>query len=101
MTNMSLQATFFSLHFVFMSQIRNEKLIKAIALVFKRVRDGLEISQDQVMNDLKIDKELSIHLGRIETAKSNPTISTIEALCSYYKISLSNFFKMVEKELLN
>ena len=82
-----------------MTQIRNEQLIHAIALVFKQLREGSGVSQEKVMDDLKIDKELSIHLGRIETAKTNPRISTIDALCNYYGISLSEFFILVENAI--
>ncbi|MDA3613605.1 helix-turn-helix domain-containing protein [Polluticaenibacter yanchengensis] len=82
-----------------MKQIKNDVLVRAIAIVFKRLREKTGLSQEKVMDDLKIDKGLSLHVGRLETAKINPTISTIDALCVYYNISLSNFFKLVEKEI--
>lgn len=71
-------------------QIRNNKLLKGIATVLKELRDAKAISQEEVYNDT------NIHVGRIETAKANPTVSTIAALCKYFGISLSEFYKKVE-----
>ncbi len=37
--------------------------------------------------------ETGIHVGRIEAGKSNLTVSTLHALCMYYDVTLSEFFK--------
>lgn len=73
-----------------MRQIRNTKLLKKIAIVLKQLREEHGLSQEEVYNDT------NIHVGRIETANANPTVSTVSALCDYFKISLSEFYWKVE-----
>ena len=48
------------------------------------------VNQEDVYNDT------NIHVGRIETAKANLSVSTLSALCKYFKTRLSDFFKRVE-----
>jgi len=73
-----------------MGQIRDTKLLQKISLVIKELRDEKGISQEEVYNDI------NIHVGRIETAKANLSVSTLSALCKYFKIPLSEFHKKVE-----
>ena len=73
-----------------MGQIRNRKLLKNIAIVIKQLRTDLGLTQDEVYDATKI------HIGRIETAKANLSISTLDALCEYFEMSLSEFFNRVE-----
>jgi len=73
-----------------MPQIRDTKLLQKIAIVLKQLREKNELSQEDVYNDL------NIHVGRIETAKANLSVSTLSALCKYFKISLSEFHRKVE-----
>ena len=73
-----------------MAQIRDTKLLQKIALVVKQLRDEKGVSQEEVYNDV------NIHVGRIETAKANLSVSTLSALCKYFKIKLSEFHKRVE-----
>jgi transcriptional regulator with XRE-family HTH domain len=73
-----------------MPQIRDKKLLQKIALVIKELRNKGELSQEDVYNDT------NIHIGRIETAKANLSVSTLSALCKYFKIPLSEFHKKVE-----
>lgn len=73
-----------------MAQIRDFKLLKKIALVIKELRESRKVTQEDVYN------ELNIHIARIESAQSNISVSTLSALCSYFKISLSDFYKKVE-----
>ncbi|MBO9732612.1 MAG: helix-turn-helix transcriptional regulator [Chitinophaga sp.] len=72
-------------------QIRNNKLLKGIAAILKELREAKDVSQEEVYNDT------NIHVGRIETAKANPTVSTLSALCKYFGITLSDFHKRVEE----
>lgn len=74
-----------------MPQIRDKKLLQKIAVVIKKLREEDDVSQEEVYNDT------NIHIGRIETAKSNLTVSTLSALCRYFKISLSEFHKKIEE----
>jgi transcriptional regulator with XRE-family HTH domain len=73
-----------------MEQIRDQKLLQKIALAIKKLREAKNLSQEDVYNDT------NIHIGRIETAKANLTIGSLSALCKYFKVSLSEFFKKVE-----
>jgi transcriptional regulator with XRE-family HTH domain len=75
-----------------MGQIRDNKLLQKIALVVKQLREEKGVSQEEVYN------ETNIHIGRIETAKANVTVSTLSALCRYFKISLSDFHKKIENQ---
>lgn len=72
-------------------QIRNNKLLIGIATILKELREAKNVSQEEVYNDT------NIHVGRIETANANPTISTLAALCKYFDLTLSEFLKRVEK----
>ena len=80
-----------SCHFHFpMAQIRDAKLLQKIALVIKELREARNLTQEDVYNDT------NIHVGRIETAKANLSVSTLSALCKYFKIRISEFHKRVE-----
>ena len=73
-----------------MGQIRDSKLLQRIALVTKQLREEKGLTQEDVYNDT------NIHIGRIETAKANLSVSTLSALCKYFKIKISEFLRMVE-----
>ncbi|MBS1511072.1 MAG: helix-turn-helix transcriptional regulator [Bacteroidetes bacterium] len=73
-----------------MDHLRNKILLKKIAITVKSLREQLGVTQDDVYI------ATNIHVGRIETAKINLKISTIAALCTYFKISLVDFFKEVD-----
>ena len=73
-----------------MPQIRDKKLLQKIAIVIKELRNNMALSQEEVYN------ETNIHIGRIETAKANLSVSTLSALCKFFKITLSEFHKRVE-----
>jgi transcriptional regulator with XRE-family HTH domain len=73
-----------------MPQIKDTKLLQKIALVIKQLRETKDVTQEEVYNDI------NIHIGRIETAKANLSVSTLSALCKYFKIKLSEFHRMVE-----
>lgn len=71
----------------FMAQIKNKILLKKIAQKIKNLREIHDITQEDFYNDT------NIHIGRIETAKSNISVSTLDAICKYFKISLVEFFE--------
>ncbi len=73
-----------------MPQIRDNKLLQKIAIAIKELREKEELTQEDVYNDT------NIHIGRIETARANLSVSTLSALCKYFKVSLSDFHKKVE-----
>ncbi len=67
-------------------QIKNTELLSAVAKRLKSLRSEKSLSQEEVYNDT------DIHIARIETGKFNISISTLNALCEYYSISLEKFF---------
>ena len=73
-----------------MGQYRDKKLLQKIAVILKELRDEAGLIQADVYDETKI------HIGRIETAKANLSISTLSVLCRFYKISMSDFLKKVE-----
>ncbi|MEP1035514.1 helix-turn-helix transcriptional regulator [Ekhidna sp.] len=83
---MSLQIMLVFLTFVLMVQVRDKELISKIAQRLKALREEKGLTQEQLYNDLEI------HVGRIESMKVNPTVSTINSLCKYFEISLAEFF---------
>jgi ribosome-binding protein aMBF1 (putative translation factor) len=74
-----------------MGQLRDTKLLQKIALVIKDLREAEGFTQEDVYNDT------NIHIGRIETAKANLSVSTLSSLCKYFKIRLSEFHRRVEE----
>jgi transcriptional regulator with XRE-family HTH domain len=75
-----------------MSQIKNKKLLKSIAIQLKELRLHHNITQEDFYNDT------NIHIARIETGNNNISISTLDAICKYFDISLSKFFSKIEKD---
>jgi transcriptional regulator with XRE-family HTH domain len=66
-------------------------LIKKVASVV----NGLRLAQGLTQQDVYYDT--GIHIGRVESFKTNLSIFTINTLCKYFDISLVEFFKRVEK----
>jgi len=77
-----------------MAQIRDDKLLLSIALVLKELREDLGVSQ----HDVYI--ETNVHIGRIETCKSNPSVCTMSVLLKYFRIKASEFYLKVENRHL-
>ena len=75
-----------------MSQIKNKKLLKSIAVQLKELRLLHNVTQEDFYNDT------NIHIARIETGNNNISISTLDAICKYFDISLSKFFSKIEKD---
>jgi transcriptional regulator with XRE-family HTH domain len=73
-----------------MPQTRNIKLLKNIALRIKELREKRALTQEDVYNDT------GINVGRIERAINDPSISSLERICKYFDISLSEFFKGIK-----
>lgn len=69
---------------------RNTKLLNAIGLRLREIRQSKGLSQVMVYIDT------DIHIARIEMGKYNITMSTLSDLCDYYEISLEDFFKNMD-----
>ena len=68
----------------------NQDLLSKIAKKIKQLREEKNISQEMFYIDT------DIHIARIETGKQNITVSTLQAICEYFEISLSDFFKEMD-----
>jgi transcriptional regulator with XRE-family HTH domain len=53
----------------------------------KVLRAKKGVTQEEFYNDT------GIHLGRIESGDSNITVSTLDAICKYFDVTLEQFFK--------
>jgi transcriptional regulator with XRE-family HTH domain len=73
-----------------MAQRKDKKFIHKMALVLKDLRDEKEVSQEDVY------LSTNVHIGRIESGTSNPTIATLSILLKYFGIKFSDFFYRVE-----
>ena len=82
-----------------MNQYRNDELLTGIAIIAKQLREKLGLSQEEVVNDIKIKTGISIHIGRIETAVGNISVSNLSLLCEYYNIPLSKFMVKIEEAM--
>lgn len=69
-----------------MKQMRNQELLIRIAVRIKQLRESKGVSQEIMYMDTQI------HVARIETAKVNISVSTLDAICRYFDITLSEFF---------
>ena len=70
-----------------MKQLKNIQLLNAMRKVLKDLRAETKFTQDFVINDIFINKNVTINLARIETGTGNISPSTLFLLCEYYKIS--------------
>jgi transcriptional regulator with XRE-family HTH domain len=70
-----------------LTQIRNKKLLVAISLRIKELRMQQKVTQEDFYNDT------GINIGRIERAINDLSISTLNRICTYFEISLKDFFK--------
>ena len=70
-----------------MRKARNQDLIIKIALRIKKIREKQDITQEVFYNDT------GINIGRIECAKRDITMTTLNAICNYLNVSLEEFFK--------
>lgn len=73
-----------------MGQIRDEILLKKIAMRLKELREKANLSQEELIN------ETNIHIGRIETGKNNLTVSTLKKICVFFNIKLKDFFEGID-----
>ncbi len=71
-------------------QYQNKELLDKIILTIKELRKVNNVTLETFYFDT------GIHLARIEQGKTNITISTLSKICSYFNITLSDFFKEIE-----
>ncbi|MBC8267057.1 MAG: helix-turn-helix transcriptional regulator [Flavobacteriales bacterium] len=69
-----------------MAQLSDTELLKQIANRIKELRKEKGVTQEAFYNDT------NIHIARIERGKTNISISTLNAICNYFEITLKEFF---------
>lgn len=73
-----------------MGKAKNEKLLKKIALRVKDLRAQQGITQEVFYNDT------GINIGRIERAKRDFSMTTLNTICKYFKITMAEFFEGID-----
>ncbi len=76
-------------------QHKEEPLLWFIAERIKELRKEKDITQEHFLFDT------GIHIGRIERAGRNFSVSTLLVICQYLDISLSDFFNTSKFTELN
>lgn len=62
-------------------------MLRQIVQRLRELRKARALTQDAVYEDTNVD------IGRYEARPNNLSITTIAILCSYYEITLEEFFK--------
>jgi len=70
-------------------QVKNELLVKDVVVLLKKIRVDRKLTLEDVYNDT------GIHIARIESAKTNITLSTLQSLLNYYNIKMTDFFNQL------
>jgi transcriptional regulator with XRE-family HTH domain len=65
----------------------NQELLNFIAQRIKTLRTEKGLTQEDFYNDT------NIHIGRIELAKRDISVSTLSKICDYFEISIKAFFE--------
>lgn len=73
--------------------LQNITLQEKIVATIKTLRNEKKVTLEVFYFDT------GIHLARIEQGKQNITVATLAAICNYFEISLSHFFKLVENKV--
>lgn len=76
-----------------MAQFRDDEVMEIVVRGLKTVRSELKLTMEVVYNDT------GLNISRIEGGNTNITISTLKRLCSYYNITLKEFFDKYCEEL--
>lgn len=71
-------------------QRRDDAMLQAIAARLKELRARTGLKQ------IEVAKQTGQNIGRMEAAKSNLTISSLEKICLFYGVSLEEFFDVIE-----
>ena len=73
-----------------MGQIKNQAILKYIALRIKQLREERHMTQLDLYNDT------NVQIGRIENCSRNVTVSTLYHICIYFNITMQEFFQDFE-----
>lgn len=75
---------------------RRMDVIKTLGLVIKEKRLQRKLTQDELANNIGMDRA---HLSLLETGKKQPTLSTIFNVCDELGENVSEIFVEVERRL--
>jgi len=70
-----------------MPQLRDDLLLDKIAAKIKKLREQQHVTLEQFYLDT------NVNISRIESSKANISVSTLNAICKYFGITLQEFFK--------
>lgn len=69
--------------------------IEMVSKVLRHLRNSRKVSQQDISLTTGIDRAF---ISEIENGKKIPSLETLIKITEYFKISLSDFFKLVEKQ---
>jgi transcriptional regulator with XRE-family HTH domain len=72
-------------------QYQDSELLTKVISKIKKIRKDKNCTLENFYFDT------GIHLARIEQGKTNLTVSTLSRICTYFEISLYQFFEDIEK----
>jgi len=70
-----------------MAQLRDKELLDKIVTKIKKLRMQHNVTLE------KFYLETNVNISRIESSKANMSVSTLNAICKYFGITLQDFFK--------
>lgn len=70
-----------------MDNKEEKAILTSLAKRVKELRNQKGVTQEQAYNDT------GIHFGRIEQGKRDASFITLNKICSYFEVSLHEFFK--------
>jgi transcriptional regulator with XRE-family HTH domain len=68
------------------SKTKDKKFLVSIAFRVKYLRSLKRVTQEDFLNDT------GIHIGRIETAKRDFSMTTLRKICDYFNVTPEEFF---------
>lgn len=72
-------------------QYQDKELLLQVIEAIKYLRKSKKVTLEVLYFDT------GIHIARIEQGKTNITVSTLSKICSYFDITLLDFFKLCEE----
>jgi len=69
--------------------------IEMVSKVLRHLRNSTNVSQQDISLTTGIDRAF---ISEIENGKKIPSLETLIKITDYFKISLSDFFKLVEEQ---
>jgi transcriptional regulator with XRE-family HTH domain len=70
-----------------MGQFQDEILLRKIVDRIKKLREQKGVTLEKFYNDT------NINLARIESRKANISLSTLQAICKYFGVTISELMK--------